>query len=680
MPTARMTKFKIAVKREEQKNVLELLTQSGNFEICEAERAMPDTFVSPVDTDAIKVKQAKVSLAIDYIKGLFDKVKETNKKIKKSAKDSDIEAPALLAVDKTAKSSIRQNLSKDDAVTIKRNDSALLAACVELEKINSNKLAIEQKIQELKDENELVAPFSGVTVPFNRFADTDTVSVLLAAGPGNIEKIVFERLDCYVEEFPVANGVLWGILCKKADKATIARKLNTLGFVLCVYEYPLTAVALIEKNEHEVQALELRLKENFADGLAYQSRLTELKALYDVYGLELEHAEVARNFYYTDDTVIIEGWVPAALANSIKDKLDKTVAGIEVQYRDVEKSDEPPTLMSNRGLFRPFEGITKGYAAPRYGELDPSAAMSIFFFIFFGMMLADAGYGLILAVVGLGIGLGIKRLQTPMRRMIVMFGICGISGIVFGLLFGGVFAISPIAENHYLLFNPMNEPVLMLALAIGLGVVHLLTAYTIKTIVSVKLNVTKSMSKGAKVRAILDALFYSLWMYTLFAGILLLIAPMLSLEFLSESDFPFAAIGMALLITTFAGILLTNGRNAKSMGGRIAGGLGGLYRLVNVFSDVLSYARLFGLALASGAIALAFNQIGALLFGLPIVGYLIGGIILLLLHSINFALAALGGYVHSIRLTYVEFFGKFYDGSGRFFEPLGEKTQYVKFV
>jgi len=184
------------------------------------------------------------------------------------------------------------------------------------------------------------------------------------------------------------------------------------------------------------------------------------------------------------------------------------------------------------------------------------------------------------------------------------------------------------------------------------------------------------LSKKERILRVLDGIFYSLFMYTLFGAVLMIALPLA----LTDPTFPFMTVGIVLIVITLVGILATAGRNAKSWGGRVAGGFGGLYRLINVFTDVLSYARLFGLALASGAIAMAFNEIGMLVFSIPVIGYVLGAIALAVLHIFNFALSALAAYVHNIRLSYVEFYGKFYEGGGHLFAPLGENTKYVKFL
>ena len=672
MATAKMSKLKIVGCKSDQKAILELLTRSGSFEVSKATKAVDDIFENTVEIDVLKSNQAKVGIAIEYLNKLSVEAVEVNKSIKKG----DIEEEEF-KFEKTKKSFARIELTYDDISKIRKEKVQLLDICDKLQCISLERLELNAKKTELSDLIIELQPFCSVTLPLSHFNDTNSASALLASSPNPAEKEAIIRLGCFVEEYPTNEGALWGILCKKEDRTAVVRKLTAIGFELCTIKYDKPAQQIIDESNALIEKLDKQFYFKLREGLAYLEHLTCLKALYDIIDLDLEHLANEPNFYTADNTVTIEGWAPTKAASAIQSKLTKEIKNINIAISGVEAGDEPPSLMVNPKLIKPFESVPKGYAAPTYGELDPTAVMSIFFFIFFGIMLADAGYGLIMAVVGLLVGMFIK-FEKPMKRMILMFAICGISGIIFGLVFGGVFAIPAIStfitEDSAIFFNPLDDPIRMLIMSIGLGVVHLLVGYTLKSIGTWREGFREN--KKAKIRVFFDGLFDSLFMYTLFGGVAAFALPMV----LGDVNFPFSTVALILFVVTLVGIVLTGGRRAPKLGGKIAGGFGGIYKLINVFSDVLSYARLFGLAIASGAIAMAFNQIGSLLFDFPIVGYALGGIALVLLHTFNFLLSALAAYVHNIRLQYVEFFGKFYNGNGRFFMPLGENTKFVRFV
>jgi len=644
MATVRMSHLKIVANKDDKKDILKLLTKSGCFEIAKSEDIEDEDFVLPIADEALKSNLSKAAFAIDY----------------------------LYEVLAQPKSADRISLDFNEIDTI--NIQALLDICDELKNIKEKRDTLNKAVGELSVLSKDLSVYEGVPIPFSKFSDTLTTGIILATAQPLADKASLKKFDCYIQDFSSDTLQVLGILCKIDDKPRLVRKLNSQGFSICEYTFDTTASDLITLNTVQIDKM---LEEDAAilESLtAYKDHLTTLKILHDILTLELEQHEAAANIFSQDSTITIEGWVPSTALKQVKNILKNQIPNLDIESRNAKLGDSPPSLSVNSKLARPFENIAAGYGAPTYGELDPTPVMSIFFFIFFGIMLADAGYGLIMAVGGLSVAIFSKKF-APMKRMIIMLAICGISGIIFGLLFGGVFAISTFPA---LWFNPMHEPLMMLIFSIALGVVHLLTGFTMRTIKTIKTDVSLTLDKKTGFLKVLDGLFDSIFIYLLFIGILFLLMPML----FDDINFPFGAIAAVMLIVALAGILLTSGRRAPSLGGKVIGGLGGLYRLINIFSDVLSYSRLFGLALASGAIAMAFNQIGMMLIGMqiPVLNWILGGIILVVLHAFNFALAALAAYVHDIRLQYVEFFGKFYDGNGRFFAPLGNTIKYVDFI
>ncbi len=281
-------------------------------------------------------------------------------------------------------------------------------------------------------------------------------------------------------------------------------------------------------------------------------------------------------------------------------------------------------------------------------------------------MVGDAAYGLILAVAGLVIGMS-KKFDTGFKRLALLVGMGGISAIVWGIIFGGYFSIDFGDKKVALWFNPLDEnggPMQMLVLSIVLGCLQMVVGYAIKFVALCK--------QGKPFSAIFDAgsiiiLFGALG--CLAVNMFLLKTPVFALTIVA---IVLAALGAGL-------ILFFGGREAKNPFGKVIGGFKGLYGLINLLSDVLSYCRLFGLCLASCAIGLAFNTLGGILFDIPYVGYVVGVIILIPLHVFNLGIGVLSAYVHDARLQFLEFYGKFYEGGGRLFAPLGERTKYIRY-
>ena len=648
MATVRMRKLKIVGGDNDKKTILKLLTRSGCFEVCEAENAKAEEYRAGIETDILRENQVKV---LNAINNLFALNEEDGKKNKKET--------------------VRLSLRHEDYAAVKNKEADLLKVCDDLERFNQERIDARSKIKDVEDDNLRLEAYKNVDMPFSHFHDTKTVGVLLAYGPIFASKEEFYSLGCYIEDYSTAEKSLWGILFEKEKREAIVQKLTEREFEICSFDYEKPATELIDENFKEIERLQKIDTEKLKESLENFERMTELKILYDILGIELEQTEAESKFFKFEDTVTIEGWTPEKNCALIEAKIKEEIENIFVESRDVIAGDEPPSLSVNAKLFRPFEGVTKGYGSHSYGEKDPTPFMSVFFFIFFGIMLGDAGYGLILALGGFAACLFLNR-EKSFKRSVLMFAICGISGIIFGLLFGGFFASGLLPP---LWFNPMDDPIMMMIFSLALGVVHLLTGYTLRTVATIRKGIIPGQSTGTRIIRILDGIFDSLFMYMLFSGVLLLLMPIV----FSDSEFPFTMIGIILLAGTLAGILLTGGRRSKTISGKFAGGFGGLYKLISVFSDVLSYSRLFGLALASGAIAMAFNELGMLVFSIPIAGYILGPVVFIVVHLFNLVLAALAAYVHDIRLQYVEFFGKFYEGSGRAFSPIGENTRFVIF-
>lgn len=340
-------------------------------------------------------------------------------------------------------------------------------------------------------------------------------------------------------------------------------------------------------------------------------------------------------------------------------------------YYNIEEPDpdeEVPILLHNNGVVTAFEGVTSMYSLPARHDIDPTAILAPFYFIFFGLMLSDAAYGIILSV-GCAIILKKYKLEGTMYRMFKMFFYCGISTFIWGALFGGWFgdfftvaartmfgvdfAINPIW------FNPLEEPMKLLIFSLILGGIHIFVGMGVQAYMYIR--------DGHP----LDALFdIGLW-YLLLIGLVLF-------GFGGSLIPSLVPVGKYMAIVGTVGILVTGGRKKKGLG-KITGGLGSLYGITSYLSDVLSYSRLLALGLATGVVAQVINTLGSLAGG-GIVGSIVLIVVFLAGTVFNIAINALGAFVHSCRLQYVEFFGKFYTGGGREFRPFERKTKYVKIL
>ena len=365
-----------------------------------------------------------------------------------------------------------------------------------------------------------------------------------------------------------------------------------------------------------------------------------------------ESREAARERGMTDGTIVfIEGWVPAAKA----DKAEAVLKDFDAAYSFAEpkRYETPPTLLDNPWWLKPINMVTEMYSLPAYNSLDPNPLMFPFFVLFYGIMMADMGYGLIMMIVSWTV-IHKYRPKGTAGHLFGLLGICGVPTFIFGALTGGFLGdfipqllklINP-ASTFDLphLFTPLNDTLMILVGSMILGAIHVITGMAI--------NFYKLTKRGQFWDAVMDV--GSWWLVFLGTGI-------------------GAATGVwAVALAGVAALVLTQGRNEPTIIGKIVGGVSSLYDITGYFGDILSYSRLMALMLAGSVIAQVFNTLGA------IPGNVIFFIIISLAgNTLNFALNILGCYVHDLRLQCLEFFNKFYEDGGRPFAPLAYNTKYV---
>ena len=341
---------------------------------------------------------------------------------------------------------------------------------------------------------------------------------------------------------------------------------------------------------------------------------------------------------------------------------ERFTAVVEAEDADPEKA---PVKLHNNAFASPAEAITEMYALPLATDIDPTPVMSFFYYLFFGMMLSDAGYGLLLFLGSLFL-LKKFRPEAAMRRNLKLFMYCGVSTMLWGVAFGSFFGDAPtiIAKTFFdadfalpRLLDPMQDAVPLLVLSLVLGFVQILTGLALKLYTQWK--------NGDLWGGIFDAGF---WM-TALIGVGLLAAG----SFLYA---PLTMVGAVMAIASAIGLILTQGRDKKGPM-RVVSGVASLYDATGYVSDLMSYSRLMALGLTTGAMASVFNMLGSM-FGGGVVGAIGMTVIFVIGHAITFGLNALGAYVHTLRLQYVELFSKFYEGGGRPFRPFAVHSQYVR--
>ncbi|HOJ43395.1 MAG TPA: V-type ATPase 116kDa subunit family protein, partial [Syntrophorhabdaceae bacterium] len=322
-------------------------------------------------------------------------------------------------------------------------------------------------------------------------------------------------------------------------------------------------------------------------------------------------------------------------------------------------------------LLKPIQLLTEMFGLPYYKSFDPTPFMQINFYLFFGICFSDVCYGIMLALMGAYLSKK-TRLYKGVNNLSRMLFYGGISSIVFGALTGSWFGdlykpeylgegnILYTLQQRFVLIDPMAKTIVALIIALGLGVLNQFFGITLK--------MYDLYRKKDFIGVVSDGLC---WIITL-TGLIIVAGKVFT-------DIPKSILntGIFLFIVGATGLILTQGREIKSKAGRFAGGLISLYGIVGSYGitafigDTLSYCRLLALGLTTSIVAMAFNLMAGMLKGIPYIGIILFVIVLIIGHVFNFMISALGAFVHSMRLIFVEFFGRFYEGGARPFQPLG---------
>lgn len=535
--------------------------------------------------------------------------------------------------------------------------------------IHSNKLAELQATQNKLEASRMgLIPWKDYDLPLE-LKETKEVDVILgsipsAANPDLLkqevlaatEECTFELVNGDSEQYYVA------IFCTKAVRQEIDEILKGYGFNRVQFgDLSGSADKNIAKIDEKLAAIEAERAKVIEGIQSMEGEKQSFELLHDYLVLKRDRALIRERLLITKQTFYLDGWFPAAATSKVEALLTEKECYFTI--RDPEKGEETPVLLLNGSMSGPFEAITRLYSLPDSRGIDATPFFAIFYAIFFGMMLSDAAYGVILTVSTFLI-LKKFKLEGMAGRLVKMFFYCGISTTIWGILFGGYFGdlVTVVAATFFnaevvipaLWFAPMEDPIKLLMFSFILGGIHIFLGMALDGYLSIK--------DGRPMDAVFDI---GLW-YILLIGLVLLLAGV-------SPD-----IGKWMSIAGAVGILITGGRHNKGIG-RITGGLSSLYGITGYLSDVLSYSRLLALGLATGVIASVVNTMGSLAGG-GITGVILMIIAFSIGHSYNIAINALGSFVHSCRLQYVEFFGKFYKSGGEAFEPFREKTKYVEIL
>lgn len=659
MAIVKMKKMKIVGLSEEKEMVMDTLNHLRCVEI-KSTKEIENTHTR-LNVKRLAKTDSKLTKIANAITFLEEQHKERLILAKKEIVDYNPPKQPMFSARKevdfnTFITSARHEYEEFAAIDILNNIGA------EMGELRSERIKIQNKILSL-------GSFVDVDIPLDNIVNSKNTMMSLGTLPETSRNIITElNLIDLAEVYEIhSNGSILEIfvVCHNEVMEEVMEKLADAGFVKINLECDKVPYEEIEESKARIEKIDKRLLALNGKTINIYDELPKLKLLYDYYSFKKDKIMLQGDFRRTEAELVVafESWIPENKVEFVQNKLNERTDYLYYEVTDPEKEEMPPTLTKNGKITSAYESVTNMYDVPSYYEQDPNFSVMIFFFIFFGFMVSDAGYGLLLAFAGFFL-LKKFNLEEGQKSLALIIALGGISTIIWGILYGGIFSISIKGTIFEKLcwFTPLENPLGVLGISLALGVVQILYGMAMKAIQLVK--------RGKWFDAIADI---GSW-YVLFVGL-----GLLALGNFVPGFKNFANSGKIVSIVGVAMLVLTQGRDKKGIIGKLFGGIGSLYGIVNYLSDILSYSRLFGLGLATGVIGMVFNQIAVVFIGLvPIAGYLIGLIFILVGHVMNIGLAVLGAYVHNCRLQYIEFFSKFYEGGGHIFMPLGEKTKYVR--
>lgn len=658
MSIVKMQKMSLVAHASERTRLLRIFIKSGCVELIKSEE---DVTVTPADRERRERNEARKYRAAFCMSFLKEMSKE------------------ILLIDKKLAPKI--NLKKENRlITLEEyeevcnNTEELMDKIDEMESINNHITDLRSEKTRLTAFNEQLAPYKGLDIDMNTIKDTESACVFCGVIPSeNKDKFTVQIEGKGIYEISEGEKVTAvAVICHKNDKEEVNKVLSENEFVKSSFDFDGTASDKTEENTARINKIDETVKELILSTVDYVRYIPTVKIVYDYCALELAKLDITENSARTKKAIAFEGWVPAEKTEGLKKEIEEKCKRVEIAFRDPLEEEIPPTATKNSKVVGAFAGITEMFGSPNYRERDPNLFVALFYFLIFGIMIGDAGYGLIMAIACF-LFVKLKKPVKNSGRMMIMFAFCGISTFIWGTLFGGWFAID-IPEDSFLgkltWFNPLDEPLKMFMLSLGVGVLQIGTGFALSGIAKIK--------SGNAMKGILSDFGW----VVIFLGLLMLFPNVMvylnAIEGGQEWFGVAGTVGTYIALIGGAMVVIGGAWGKKNPVKMVGGALGSVYGAINIVSDLLSYSRLFGLGLTTGVIGLVMNELGMIIVDvIGPAGWVIAVVIFVGGHVFNLAINLLGAYVHDSRLQYIEFFGRFYEGSGHAFRPLGSEMKYT---
>ncbi|MFN4133169.1 MAG: V-type ATP synthase subunit I [Candidatus Hadarchaeales archaeon] len=556
--------------------------------------------------------------------------------------------------------------------------------------------ALQKEREEIESGLALIQKIMGLHIPLKYLHSTEEIKIFVGEIPEeNLAQFMAEaraalQEKIFISTTPAGKKRMVVIACRLKDSQSILPAIYRFGVELIevppMEESPAEAIKKLKKKLSAVLEAENRLAREMGK---FRREAREAGIFRELLEIHKERLEAEALMGCTESTVVLEGWVKEKSAPAVERLLRKTAAGrciVKTLEPEPEEFEAVPVELENPKVVRDFEYITKMYGLPRYDEVDPTPFLSITFSLFFGIALGDAGYGLALAIfMGSGAWLA-KIFPKSVRNLMVVSGIFAIAA---GILMGGWFGL-----GRGLWINPIQQPVPLLKLVVFIGIFHLILGYGIVGAIKDAFRRDWKNIAFGRISPVMILLgFFGLSFSILGIGLY---------EFGINYSFPKTEVFPALapFLTSYLSlnlfkILFYGGlalgvigafATSKGIGSKVGGAINVIYGITSYISDVASYTRLLALGIASGVVAFSINLILGIMYGgikplpAPIAIPLTAGLVFIFIaaHSFNIFLSSLGGFIHTMRLHFAEFFGKFYESGGEELSPFKAKRRLTK--
>ena len=600
---------------------------------------------------------AKVKYCIDFLSNFKDKSKKSDK--------------SLATPDKV------YDYKKLSSLFFQYDYQKIYEKCIELE---GNLKILKTRENHLKNIQEQLEEWKELDLKIEDLEGTKNTEIIAGTLPSKDFVSCLDELKKIGKEIEI-NKISEGKKQSKIIILSMSEYLSSIKKILSKYnisyfspalEFNGTPRSILKDIFKELINIEEKRKLIFAESIKLHKENLWLYIAFDYLSILKNKKDIDKYIKQTKKVIFIEGWVLKKDLDELKNTLYKKFKELEIVFSDPEEGEDIPVALKNNKFVEPFESVTALYGIPKYREYDPTPLFAPFYFIFFGMSLSDAGYGLIIAALSYFALLKFK-FEGTIKKFFELFFLGGISTFIMGAIMGSwmgdalnflpknILFIKTYLIDTVALLDPIKNPMPLLLISLSLGVIQIYTGFIIKFMANIKENKIKAglMDQGS-------------WLL-LISGILLFVVASAINSFAE-----FKVITKYIIWAGLFSIIITQGRSNKSIILKVAGGVLRLYDLIGYFSDILSYSRLFALGLSTAVLAVVVNNFVMLFKDIPIIGIIVAALVFILGHLFNLVISGMGAFIHSTRLQYVEFFTKFYEGGGTPFKPFKIFTKYIK--